>query len=47
MGGSAGAMGDWFAGAVAESLDFGRLQPLVGVGTIKRRRGALGAKTPW
>ena len=53
VGGSVGAMGACvglsgkFAGAVAESLGVGRLRALVGVGTIKRRRGALGAKTPW
>ena len=38
----------WFSGAVAdESLGVGRLRRLVGLGTTRRRRGALGAKTPW
>lgn len=45
MGGCVGLSG-WFAGGVTEPLGVGRLRLLVCVGTIKRRRGALGAKTP-
>ena len=52
VGGSVWALGacvgltSRFAGAVPESLGVGHLRTLVGVGTIKRRRGALGAKAP-
>lgn len=51
--GSVGAMGAWvglsgrFAGVVSDSLGVDRFRAPVCVGTIERRRGALGANTPW
>jgi hypothetical protein len=35
------------AGTAAESLRFLRWRAFAGVGTIARRMGELGAKTPW
>ena len=46
MGVSIGTKGAWFSGAEAESLRGWGLRLTFRVGTIKRRSGALGAKTP-
>jgi aminoglycoside 6'-N-acetyltransferase I len=39
--------GGWVSGAATDTSSFLRRRALAGVGTIARRVGELGAKTPW